>query len=406
MSDLFWKPQQEEIREGWGFAQQSRIGRFLGLSAALHLGLAAISPWLLLTFALTSREEQLVIRTVDFFPPPETAPIAPKRETVGGGGGGSPVPKAASATARQPAGPAGQASPAPPAPPAPVKSAEPAGPREIPAAPAPSRAGGPAPVAPASVPTPGRSAAEVEAAKALAQTLSEAGDLPTLPPRVAPPPVPVAAGPKAVGDSNAPKGPARPGPAPVAVTSPQVGAGTERGRGEASQVVALAREISGRGGGGPVATIAIPGDLVQGGPGGGGPGSGSGRGTGTGSGTGSGRGSGVGSGSGSGIGPGAGLVDTRDPDFSEYFRIIEQRVRAAWKFPEGLEGTTQTVKLGFSLQLDGALQDVRVVSSTSGALNQGALAAMRRAAPFPPLPAKFRSLTGQPLVMSFTVTIK
>jgi hypothetical protein len=31
---------------------------------------------------------------------------------------------------------------------------------------------------------------------------------------------------------------------------------------------------------------------------------------------------------------------------------------------------------------------------------------MRKAAPFPPLPAKFRSLVGQPLVMSFTVTIK
>jgi hypothetical protein len=31
---------------------------------------------------------------------------------------------------------------------------------------------------------------------------------------------------------------------------------------------------------------------------------------------------------------------------------------------------------------------------------------MRRATPFPPLPMKFRSLAGQPLVMSFTVTVR
>jgi protein TonB len=127
------------------------------------------------------------------------------------------------------------------------------------------------------------------------------------------------------------------------------------------------------------------------------------------SGAGSGSGTGTGAGAGAGrtaTGTGSGLIDTRDPDFSEYFRIIEARVRAAWKYPENLGGTTQTVKLGFSLRLDGAVDDVRVVNSTSGVLNDSALAAVRKAAPFPPLPAKFRSLVGQPLVMSFTVTIK
>jgi TonB family protein len=103
---------------------------------------------------------------------------------------------------------------------------------------------------------------------------------------------------------------------------------------------------------------------------------------------------------------GTGLIDTRDPDFSEYFRVIEARVRTAWKYPENLGGTTQTVKLEFSLRLDGAVDGVRVVSSTSGVMNESALTAMRKAAPFPPLPAKFRSLVGQPIVMSFTVTIK
>jgi TonB family protein len=114
----------------------------------------------------------------------------------------------------------------------------------------------------------------------------------------------------------------------------------------------------------------------------------------------------VGPGGRAAAGVGSGLIDTRDPDFSEYFRVIETRVRAAWRHPENLGGTTQTVKLEFSLRLDGAINDVRVVSSTSGVMNESALTAMRQAAPFPPLPAKFRSLVGQPIVMSFTHTFK
>ena len=169
----------------------------------------------------------------------------------------------------------------------------------------------------------------------------------------------------------------------------------EPGRGDAGQTAALARDITGRGEGGPRATVDIPRNLVRGSGGGGT--SGAGAGTGVGSGEGAGR---------AAIGPGSGAIDTGDPDFSEYFRIIERRVRAAWKYPENLGGTTQTVKLGFSLRLDGAVDDVRVVNSTSGVMNESALAAVRQAAPFPPLPAKFRSLVGQPLVMSFTVTIK
>jgi TonB family protein len=226
MAELLWSPQDQVGHASWGFAQQSRIGRFLSLSAAAHVVVAALSPWLLLTFALSGREEQLLIRTVDFFPPPETAPLGPSPETRGRAGGGAPPPKAA--VRKAPVTPAAPAAPAP--------SAEPA---------------------PASPPAP-----------------------------VPEPPVPT--------------GPSGPRDLPAVPTDP----------------------------------------------------------------------------------------------------------RAAWQYPENLGGTTQTVKLGFSLRLDGAVGDVRVVSSTSGILNDSALAAVRKAAPFPPLPAKFRSLVGQPLVMSFTVTIK
>ncbi|MFQ5521255.1 MAG: hypothetical protein ACE5FK_07655, partial [Candidatus Methylomirabilia bacterium] len=70
MSELFWKPQEELIQKSWTFAQSSQIGRFFSLSTALHFIFAVLSPWLFLTFSLTSQEERLVIRVVDFVLPP------------------------------------------------------------------------------------------------------------------------------------------------------------------------------------------------------------------------------------------------------------------------------------------------------------------------------------------------
>jgi TonB family protein len=143
--------------------------------------------------------------------------------------------------------------------------------------------------------------------------------------------------------------------------------------------------------------VALPPALVHGGGAGG---------AGTGSGGAAGAGTGVATGPGTSGGAGGTGIDPGDPDFSEYFRLIERRVRAAWRFPEGLGGTTQTVKIGFALAPEGSLRDARVVSSSSATLNESALSAMKRAAPFPPLPHKFRALAGQPLVMSFTIIIR
>jgi len=333
MPELLWSPQDQVGHATWGFAQQSRIGRFLGLSTAVHVAVAALSPWLLLTFALSGREEQLVIRTVDFFPPPEAAPIGPTPETRGRAGGGSPAPKAAARTApltaTPPAAPAEPAPASPPAPaPEPTPAAGPSGPRDLPA-----------------VPTDPRGAA----------------------------PVPYAA--------------PRPSAPSTSTATP--------GSSQAGQAVALARDIAGRGETGLRATIDLPRELVRRGGTAGGA-----------SGAGAGAGGGEGAGGRATAGPGTGLIDTSDPDFTEYFQVIKRRVRAAWKYPDNLGGTTQTVRLRFSLRLDGAVEDVRVVSSTSGIMNDSALAAVRQAAPFPPLPAKLRSLAGQPLVMSFTDTFK
>ncbi|MFQ5898673.1 MAG: hypothetical protein ACE5JN_10580, partial [Candidatus Methylomirabilia bacterium] len=267
MSQLFWKPEEELIQQSWAFAQGSQIGRFLGLSTVLHFVFAVLSPWLLLTFSLTSQEERLVIRVVDFVLPPETAPISEKRETKGGGGGGRvnlakiakpvrrrppaakrPVPAAPSAASKAadipgprkvvaPSTAAGERALAPvgpaevpvaarfssetedvkalaesltradklrtqPAQLAPETKAS--GPREVTAPPAPARERGPVQVEPSQGPVPARSGSEVKAVKMLAESLSESGDLPTLPSRAPSAPAPAAEGPKTLGGSSVP----------------------------------------------------------------------------------------------------------------------------------------------------------------------------------------------------------
>jgi TonB family protein len=215
-------------------------------------------------------------------------------------------------------------------------------------------------------------------------TASPAGDLPTPAAPAEDPRRLAAATPKSLGNvTPRPRGPA-------AVGTPSANSPSASPGGTA--IASLPSAVTGIAGGGtaPVAPVALPPGLA---------------GAGT-NGAGGGAGAGAGGRGGSGGGDGIGQVDMRDPDFSEYFRLIERRVRAAWQFPESLGGTTQTVKIGFALGPEGSLRDVRVVSSSSGSLNDSALAAMQKASPFPPLPAKFRMLAGQPLVMSFTVTIR
>ena len=99
------------------------------------------------------------------------------------------------------------------------------------------------------------------------------------------------------------------------------------------------------------------------------------------------------------------LIDTSDPDFTEYFELIKRRVYAAWRYPEGVRGVHK-VSLRFSLDRAGAAHGIQVVRSTSPQLNASAAEAMDRASPFPPIPEKFRALVGQPLTLIFTVTIR
>ncbi|MCI0484652.1 MAG: TonB family protein [candidate division NC10 bacterium] len=99
------------------------------------------------------------------------------------------------------------------------------------------------------------------------------------------------------------------------------------------------------------------------------------------------------------------LIDTSDPDFTEYFEQVKRRVYATWRYPEGVRGVHE-VWLRFTLDRAGASQGVQVVRSNNAVLNASAVEAMHRASPFPPIPEKFRALVGQPLILKFTVTIQ
>jgi TonB family protein len=357
---FYWTPQAEHVAADAPLTPRTRLGRWLTLSTATHVGAAAVVAWLSISLIPPRPDERLLVRTIDFVEP------APARPAASGGRTREPAAGPPAAAAPRPS-PAPRATPAarPSAPPrearapaaAPVAPTPPAAPTSPPAA---------APPAPASAPEPVRT--------------SEVGDIPAPSAedaRLA------AATPKAVGGA-APRG-----PAPISVS----------GRESAAAPSAAPAVVAGiESGDAPRATVSLPPGLVQGAGGGGGP-----SGTGAQSaGAGAGRG-----GSGAAVGGAGGTgVDPGDPDFSEYFRLIERRVRATWTFPESLGGTTQTVKIGFALAPEGSLRDARVISSSSPTLNESALSAMRRAAPFPPLPAKFRALAGQPLVLSFTVTIR
>jgi len=113
----------------------------------------------------------------------------------------------------------------------------------------------------------------------------------------------------------------------------------------------------------------------------------------------------AGRGSGEGKRSKAGLIDTSDPDFTEYFETIKKRVYAAWKYPKGVRGEHK-VSLRFSLDQAGGVHDVKVVDSTNRTLNESAVQAMERASPFPPIPEKFKKLVGEPLILIFTVIIQ
>ncbi|MFZ2061184.1 MAG: energy transducer TonB [Candidatus Binatus sp.] len=95
-----------------------------------------------------------------------------------------------------------------------------------------------------------------------------------------------------------------------------------------------------------------------------------------------GKGYGVGSGEGS-----EGIL--KDPEFLLYYKTVQDQIKKAWTFTGGSNDLTATVN--FAIGPDGTLLGLKIgTSSNDSAFDDSVIRAIRRAAPFPAPPEKFR----------------
>jgi TonB family protein len=96
-------------------------------------------------------------------------------------------------------------------------------------------------------------------------------------------------------------------------------------------------------------------------------------------------------GKGYGIGPGNGSAGIQqDPEFLLYYQEVQKKIRAAWSFAGDNPDLTATVTFG--INPDGSLNSIRVTeSSRDPSFDDSVVRAIRRAAPFPPTPDKYRA---------------
>jgi periplasmic protein TonB len=95
-------------------------------------------------------------------------------------------------------------------------------------------------------------------------------------------------------------------------------------------------------------------------------------------------------GHGYGVGPGEGSEGIlKDPEFLLYYNTVQDQIKKAWSFTGGSNDLTATVD--FAIGPDGALVGAKIgTSSNDPAFDDSVIRAIRRAAPFPPPPDKFR----------------
>ena len=96
-------------------------------------------------------------------------------------------------------------------------------------------------------------------------------------------------------------------------------------------------------------------------------------------------------GKGYGVGPGTGSVGMlQDPDFLLYYQAVQDKIKKAWSFMGGSPDLTATVD--FSIGPDGSLSWTRLATgSKDSAFDDSVLRAIKRAAPFPAPPEKYRT---------------
>jgi TonB family protein len=95
-------------------------------------------------------------------------------------------------------------------------------------------------------------------------------------------------------------------------------------------------------------------------------------------------------GGGYGVGPGGGSAGIlQDPEFLLYYKTVQDQIKKSWTFTGGSNDLTATVD--FAIGPDGTLTGVKIgESSNDSAFDDSVIRAIRRAAPFPAPPEKFR----------------
>src|SRR5439155_1436461 len=98
-----------------------------------------------------------------------------------------------------------------------------------------------------------------------------------------------------------------------------------------------------------------------------------------------------------------GLKGIPNADYDQYLKQIERRVRSVWKYPDEVTGAHK-VTVRFTLDRAGKLTQAEVLESSDSRLNAGAVEAMKRASPFPPIPETLKDLANEPMIMRFAVS--
>ena len=81
-------------------------------------------------------------------------------------------------------------------------------------------------------------------------------------------------------------------------------------------------------------------------------------------------------------------LDTRDFRYASYFAHIKRRIQNAWIWPAEAQKNRGKLLLRFKLRKDGTLEEVHLIRSAGiRILDDLAMAAVTKAAPFEPFPA-------------------
>ena len=79
----------------------------------------------------------------------------------------------------------------------------------------------------------------------------------------------------------------------------------------------------------------------------------------------------------------------QDPEFLLYYKTVQDQIKKAWTFTGGSNDLTATVD--FAIGPDGTLTALKIgTSSNDATFDDSVIRAIRRAAPFPAPPEKFR----------------